>query len=79
MITLSPCFAQEDNIIVVDDRPLVINIPEGVKALDNMVKAGVDYFTEDDLWRQSAYEFLYGDMNVGANKTNMINNTNMSA
>jgi hypothetical protein len=81
LIVISPCIAQERNDTVLVDRPLVIGIPDGVKAADNAIKSGVDYLIEDDLWRQSAYEFLYGDMSVGANVnlTNLVDKTNISA
>jgi hypothetical protein len=78
---LSPCLAQEDNITIVDGRPLIVDIPDGVKVADNVIKAGVDYLIEDDLWRQSAYQFLYGNISMGAsvNLTNLVNKTNITA
>jgi hypothetical protein len=71
------CVAQEDNITVEEDRPFVPSegIIDGAKILENETKVIVDYISEDDLWRQSAYWFLYGDMSL-ANNTN---NTNLTA
>jgi hypothetical protein len=68
------CVAQEEDIFVVDSRPLVIDIPDAVKSLDNGIKMGIDYLSEDEVWRLGIYNFLYGDMSF-ANETNSTNIT----
>jgi hypothetical protein len=66
------CVAQEEDIFVVESRPLVIDIPDGVRALDNGIKMGINYLSDDEKWRLGIYSFLYGS-------TNLTNMTNISA
>jgi len=79
-VLLSTCVAQENDSFVGDTRPLVLpdGFLKGTKVIESDMKEIIDYFTEDDLWRQSVYEFLYGDASVGAN-ANLTNNTNLTA
>lgn len=79
-IILSSCVAQEESTnesFIFEQRPFVVpeGIIDGTKVLENEVRLTIDYITDDDLWRQSAYWFLYGDANVSA-KGNIINETN---
>jgi hypothetical protein len=63
---VSPTFAQEDNITVIGDKPIAFpeGIVEGTEILNNEMKVVVDYLFEDEMWRQSAYMFLYGGNNT---------------
>ena len=67
----SPVFAQEeeeeeDNITVIGDKPITSpdGIIEGTELLNKEARIMVDYLFEDEMWRQSAYMFLYGSNNT---------------
>jgi len=64
----SPVFAQEEeeDITVIGDKPIISSdgIIEGTEILNNEARIVVDYLFEDDMWRQSAYMFLYGSNNT---------------
>lgn len=74
-ILLSTCTAQdelEDDFVITDDKPIVLpeGIIDGTKILEDNAKKVIDYAFEDNAWRQSAYWFLYGDINL-TNETNL--------
>ena len=63
---ISPAFSQEDNVTVIGDKPIAVpeGIVEGTTLLNNEMRVVVDYLFEDEMWRQSAYMFLYGGNNT---------------
>jgi len=62
----------DDDFTITDDKPVILSkgIIDGTKILEDNAKKAIDYTFEDDAWRQSAYWFLRGSINL-TNQTNL--------